>query len=320
LHRKKTAIMPTNYVFGPVMSRRLGISLGIDLVPHKTCNLNCVYCEVGRTSQPAEHRSELIPLDEIIAELDVVLAGLPPFDYITFSGAGEPTLHKGLGVLIKYIRQNYPGYKMALITNSILLADASVRAEMEEVDLIMPSLDAISEQVFIQINRPVAPMDYPAVLKGLELLRQEFSGQIWLEIFIIPGINDTASEASLFREALMRIKPDRIQINTLDRPGTEGWVMPADRHELELFRQRLLPLQSEIIARMDPEKHSRLKMEGKINRIVSTIHRRPCTLKDLSAMLALPSDEVRQLLDMLVKDGRIVSMEQHGLLFYKTPG
>lgn len=231
--------MKLQYIFGPVISRRLGLSLGIDLIPFKTCSLDCVYCECGKTNQLLIERREYVPTAEVTAELDKYLQSNPNIDYLTFSGSGEPTLHSGLGQIIDFIKENYPRYKISLLTNSTLFPQEGVIKEVKDLDLIVPSLDAVSEDIFNKINRPISGVRAAEIVKGLESLRASFVGQLWLEIFIIPGINDHREELQLFKKALQRIRPDKIQLNSLDRLGTENWVPPVAPKNLELIAQYL---------------------------------------------------------------------------------
>ncbi|MDD4253495.1 MAG: radical SAM protein, partial [Methanoculleus horonobensis] len=192
--------MAYRHLFGPVPSRRLGISLGIDLVPHKTCSFDCIYCECGRTTDLTCERREYVPTGRVIAELDDFLAKGPDLDYITFAGSGEPTLHTGIGEIIAFIKDRYPRYRVAVLTNSALFTDPDVRAALMRADLVVPSLDAVSEEVFIKINRPSPGTTAERVLKGLLDFAREFSGEIRLEIFIVPDINDTEEELRLLQE------------------------------------------------------------------------------------------------------------------------
>jgi len=224
--------MKLKYIFGPVLSRRLGKSLGIDLIPYKTCSLDCIYCECGKTDNLTTKREEYVPTEDVIAELDGYLKNQPDLDYITFAGSGEPTLHNNISKIIEFIKRKYPSYKIALITNGVLFQDNAVIEGIKKVDLIIPSLDAVSQSVFEKINRPASNIKSSDIIKGLKNLRKEYNGELWLEIFIVPGINDTADELQLFRDTIEVISPDKIQINSLDRPGTEDWVNKSKKSEL----------------------------------------------------------------------------------------
>lgn len=220
------------YLFGPVPSRRLGTSLGIDLLPYKTCTLDCIYCECGETTALTLCRKEYVPPDEVLAELDEVLRKKPALDYVTFAGSGEPLLHSGISLIINWLKKHYPHYAVAVLTNGTLLSHKEVRAELKEADLVIPSLDAVTEANFQMINRPYEGLSCEGLVSGLVQFRREYDGEICLEVFIIPGLNDDSSELKKMREIIHLVSPDRVQLNTLDRLGTEEWVRPASEAEL----------------------------------------------------------------------------------------
>ena len=224
--------MKSKYIFGPVLSRRLGKSLGINLVPYKTCPFDCIYCECGKTNNLTLERKEYVTTDKVIEALDGYLKHKPELDYITFAGSGEPTLHNNISQIIKFIKNNYHEYKVALITNGIFFKDKKIVEEVSKVDLIIPSLDAVTQKVFKKINRPLAGIKADDITKGLENLRKGYKGELWLEIFIIPGINDIEEELYLFLDIINKINPEKVQINSTDRPGTENWVKGLEREQV----------------------------------------------------------------------------------------
>jgi wyosine [tRNA(Phe)-imidazoG37] synthetase (radical SAM superfamily) len=309
--------MPYKYIFGPVLSRRLGLSLGVDVIPQKTCNLNCVYCESGKTTMPSSQRTAIIPVKEIIAELADFLKTNPKIDHITFSGAGEPTLYRDLPSVISFVKENYPQYKLAMITNSILMAQPEIRNELLDFDVVLPSLDAATSAVFNKINRPVAKVDYLEVINGLISFRKHFRGKIWLEVFIIEGINDTDEELLLLKKAITDISPDLVQLNTLDRPGTESWVKPAKWQKLEEIKMLFAPLTVEIVARNKTIKHYETEAINIDEQIISTIKRRPCTAPELSTIIGAGINEINLQLEKAIKSGIILADNQSGIVFYK---
>jgi wyosine [tRNA(Phe)-imidazoG37] synthetase (radical SAM superfamily) len=224
------------HVFGPVNSRRLGRSLGIDLLPHKTCSYDCVYCECGATTSLTITRKEYVPIEEVEAELDQVLSDKPALDYITFAGSGEPTLSLSLGPLIRHLKNRYPWYKVAVLTNGTLCGRSEVRTDLLPADLIIPTIPAADLKTFTRVFRPHESLSVSSITDGLISLRKEYSGQIWAEIFIIPGINTSCVELENIRRFLLAFRPDLIQLNSLDRPGTESWVHPAGWIELQAIR------------------------------------------------------------------------------------
>lgn len=238
------------YVFGPVSSRRLGCSLGIDLLPFKTCSLDCIYCECGWTTTRTLERREWVDTEAVLAELDAVLGAAPELDYVTFSGSGEPTLHSGIGRVIAHLKTHYPQYRVAVLTNATLLGDAGVQEELLAADLVVPSLDAATRKAFARVCRPVRGVQVEALIEGIAAFRRRYAGLMLLEMFIAPGINDSEAELAAFKAAAQYIAPDAIQLNFLDRPGPEeGLVALPAVEEVEAIRTFLQPLQVQIVRR-----------------------------------------------------------------------
>ncbi|HQF86903.1 MAG TPA: radical SAM protein [Acidobacteriota bacterium] len=309
--------MAYRYLFGPVPSRRLGISLGVDLVPPKTCTMNCVYCECGPTTAFTIDRAEYVPTDGVLAELDDFLGRYPRPDFITFSGSGEPTLHSGLGRIASHLKARGAA-PVALLTNSSLLDRPDVRSEAAAADLILPSLDAVSDSAFQAINRPVAGIRSEAIIDGLAALREIFTGEIWLEIFMLAPLNTAPDELDRFRDAIRRIRPDRVQLNTLDRPGTEPWVRPVPLAELEAMIPRLGHPRVEVIARYRRRRDLAVFRPDLEHAILETIARRPCTAEDLAAGLGIRPAELNKYLDILETERRIRAEIQDRGIFYRT--
>ncbi len=305
------------YLFGPVPSRRLGISLGVDLVPHKVCSLNCIYCEVGRTTNLTIERQEYVPIDDVIKELNEYLSESPELDFITFSGQGEPTLNSGLGKIIDLLKDNYPKYKVAIITNGTLFWDKKVRSEVSRVDVLLPSLDAASKMSFLKINRPNKNLNINQIIEGLIKLRKEFNGKIYLEIFFVPELNDTQNELTLLKKTIYKIKPDLVQLNTLDRPGTEIWVEPVSKKKLEEITDFFRPIPVEIISKPETRKHIQSFNQNIADQILETIKRRPCTDTELSKILNLHLNELNKYLSELIDNKVITSERKERGIFFK---
>jgi len=306
------------YIFGPINSRRLGISLGVDLVPYKTCSLDCIYCECGRTTQLTSKIDEYVSTNEVIKEIDEYLAEKPDLDVITFSGSGEPTLHRGIGEIIKYLKQNYPEYKVAVLTNGTLFWKKEVRNSVLEADLLIPSLDAISDSIFKKILRPAVGITSEKIISGLVELRKEFDGEIILEIFIVPGINDSDTELENMRQACLKIKPDKIQINSLDRPGTEDYVMPSEQKKLESIKKIFIPLNVEIIGKPAENKILDKHYEDVVDAITATLGRRPSTLDDLVLTLGLKKAEVLKVTGSMLERGLLIEEKQSRGIFFRV--
>lgn len=213
------------HVFGPVPSRRLGISLGVDLVKPKSCNMNCVFCECGATPKLAEKRESFKDIREVENEIRSVLKDVKP-DYITFSGNGEPTLSKDLGKIINWIKDN-TDVKVCLITNSLLLNDDEVIKEVQRADLIIPTLNSVDDEIFHKINRPSNNIHISMLMSGLKKLSAVYNGKVYLETFIIEGLNDGEDHIKRMAAFLKTIRFTKLQLNSLARRGAENWVKPA---------------------------------------------------------------------------------------------
>jgi wyosine [tRNA(Phe)-imidazoG37] synthetase (radical SAM superfamily) len=306
------------YLFGPVPSRRLGMSLGVDLVPKKVCSLDCVYCEVGKTSKLSLDRKEYILLDKIKEELSSYFQNNPDPDFITFSGSGEPTLNSKIGEVLQFIKHTKPNIPVALLTNGTLLYDAAVRDAIEDADVVLPSLDAATEETFKKINRPQADLSIEKYIGGLIEFSKDFKGEIWLEIFILPGYNDTPEELAALRKVLVQINPDRIQLNTLDRPGTVPHLRGATQAEMQKVAEMLEMPQTTIVAAAAERKGTQAYRNDIATTIMETIVRRPCTLDDLSKILGLHVNEINKYLDVLAAEEKVEAVELERGTFYQV--
>jgi len=273
--------MQYNTLFGPVPSRRLGISLGIDLVPMKTCTLNCIYCECGESTHLTLERREYVPFATVKQELSIYFENNPPPDYITFSGSGEPTLNSRIGDVLHFIKNHIHDIPVALLTNGTLFSQKQVREDIKAATVIIPSLDAATEKVFRKINRPSPHLKVDTIIQGLIQLRKEYRGKIWLEIFIVPGMNDTEQELTALKQAIDKIKPDQVQINTLDRPGPVPTLRAATRQELEHVIDFWEMENAAIVADAPEHRAPFPYRKDTASAILGTIARRPCTFKKI---------------------------------------
>ncbi len=206
-----------HYLFGPVPSRRLGRSLGVDIVPLKTCTQNCIYCQLGKDAPQTIERKEYVPVEAVLDELKRKVAEGLETDVVTISGSGEPTLNSGLGRLIDGIKQ-FVDVPVVVITNGTLLSRGDVRRDCAKADIVMPSLDAGDAETFEKMNRPHPGLDFDTFVEGLCQFRREYTGQFWLEVFFCEGVNTDPRSVALMKEHIGRIGPDRIQLNTSVRP------------------------------------------------------------------------------------------------------
>jgi len=306
------------YVFGPVNSRRLGISQGIDLLPPKICNFNCIYCEIGATTTLTCDRREYVPLAEVFAEIDELLTNrdlLDHLDVFTITASGEPTLHSGIGKVIGYIKEK-TGKPVVILTNGSLLFLPEVRRDLMEADIVIPSLDAAREASYRRINRPAACTPLAQVIAGLVAFRQEFSGKIWLEILLARGINDSPEDIAALAEAVQAIKPDKVQLNTVARPPLESFALPLSRPELEAAASRF-PGPVEILVDFTTRDREKFRTLSE-DEIIEMLKRRPCTAQDVGEALNLEPKTTAILLHQLAASGRIMQTSHHGKRYYQT--
>lgn len=301
-------------VFGPVPSRRLGLSLGVDLLWPKTCTLDCLYCELGLTTRLTRERGRFRDAGQVLAEVEARLAELAsPPDFITLAGSGEPTLHLNLGLVLSRLRELSPA-RLAVLTNSTLVGDAQVREDLCLADVIVPSLDAVSPAVFRRLNRPAPGLEIGAIIEGLVALRRQFSGQMWLEILLVAGINDTPREIAGLMAAAKEISPDKVQLNTVVRPPAVAGIRPVEHGRLAEIAQTF-PVPAEVVA---PPRGQALGDRGALaEQVVEMTRRRPCTRADIAAMGGLSPQDAQRLLEGLLAQGRLRAEPFGDEVFYR---
>ena len=311
------------YLFGPVLSRRLGLSLGVDLLPpKKVCSMDCLYCECGKTDRKflTLERKEWVPTEEVKRELKELLSKEDFYvDYVTFSGNGEPTLHIKFGEIARFIKTLRPDLRLALLTNASTLYMDEVLEELEPFDLVSPSLDAVSERVFKKVNHPARGLTVEKILKGLEKLKATFKGKIWLETLFVKGVNDSPEEVELIGREVHRLKPDRWQINTVVRPPAYNVKGLSEEELLEIARKVNYP-KTDIVCynylRLEDIKP--LHLEELENKLLQTVKRRPSPLKELEISLNVSGETLEELLDKLQREGKVVLKNYGGKMFVKT--
>ncbi len=301
------------FLFGPVPSRRLGRSLGVDLIPRKTCPFDCIYCEVGPTTARTAGRRNF-ETEAIIRELEGYLAGPhPALDFITLAGSGEPTLNLGLGRIIEAAK-SLTATPLAVLTNGALLHLPAVRRELAAADVVLPSLDAGSEETFQAINRPLQGFTLTRLRQGLRAFRREYRGQIWLEIMLVPGLNDGEAELAALRDCIREIAPDKVQLNTPVRPGVEDWVKPLSSEEMAAIAA-FLGGPVEVIAAFDRGPAAGLSPSD--GQFLEALARRPMTAVDLAKVLGLPVFLVREKLTRFGGEGLVSSDRYQNEEFYR---
>ncbi len=296
-----------SYIFGPVPSRRLGLSLGIDLVPVKTCSYDCLYCQVGRTTGKILDPEAFVPVRTITEELEEKLEKIAP-DTITLSGSGEPTLYSPMAQLISSIKQ-MTDIRIAILTNGSLFWNEEVRAGVLEAQIIAPTLSTVFEETYRAIHRPHADIESGMIIEGLKALRRDFRGFIFLEVVLLAGFNDSAREIEGLKRVIEEISPDKVQLNTVVRPPADSRAMSLDMVRLEEIKN-FLGDKVEIIADIPPEQRRQI-FESYEDTILETARRRPMRAVDLANVLNLPLEDVEGLLESLMGKGDL-SVTGHG--------
>jgi len=308
--------MKARHVFGPVLSRRLGVSLGIDLVPFKTCTYDCVYCECGHTTDKTIVRRHFFHAEEVIAELDGVLATRPRLDSVTFAGSGEPTLARSLGPVIAFVKREFPEYTLSVLTNGSLLTDQEVRAELLPADRVIPTLTTAVQDTFERIHHPHPSLKVDEIISGIAGFSSMYPGALWLEVFIVPRLNTTEKELAGLKSAIDLIDPDCIQINTVDRPPSEGWVEAASQEQLERISKAL----GRPCAVIGGWRHPPVKVvpaqTGSADLIRSVLLRRPSTVEDLVRITGLNGGEIVKILGRLDRSGEVTHRRMTRGVFY----
>lgn len=301
----------TSHVYGPVLSRRLGVSLGVDLVPYKTCTYDCIYCQLGPTTRLTQERSEYVSRDTVLHDLKEALDANPEPDYITLAGSGEPTLHSGIGEIIHGIR-SLTRTPVAILTNGSLLTDRKVRTECGLADVVLPSLDAGDDHTFSEVNRPLPGFTFPSMVAGLEEFRRGFDGQIWLEVMLLKSITDNDDAVSRIAGLAGKIHPDRIHLNTAVRPAPDASVKAVPVQALERFADFFSPKAQISFYPIAGSDEPELPLEI----ISETVSRRPCTLEEIARMMNLAVVEVLKITDEMVRTGRLRIVRHGGKNFY----
>ncbi|MBN1974033.1 MAG: radical SAM protein [Sedimentisphaerales bacterium] len=310
------------YLYGPVPSRRLGRSLGVDIVPVKVCTLDCIYCQIGRTTKKTIERAAYVPVEPIISEISDAISKNLEADYITLAGSGEPTLNSQLGIIIEKIKK-ITKIPVAIVTNGTLFYMPDVRAECAMADVVLPSLDAGDDETFQRINRPYPDINIEKLISGLCDFRKEYKGQIWLEVFLIESINSRPEQIAKINTAIKRIRPDKVQLNTAVRPTAEEYVRKLDAAKLNDIAAQI-GTNCEVIADFSQRQTSEnkykqaLKQDKKIaETLFSMLKRRPCSLDDICSSMNLHGNEAIKYISSLIEQGRIQSENVDGTIYFK---
>ena len=307
------------YVYGPVPSRRLGRSLGVDLVPFKTCSYDCIYCQLGRTTKKTVERKEYVPIDNVLAELERKLRAADHPDYIGLAGSGEPTLNSRIGDLIGRIR-SMTEIPIAVLTNGSLLWMDDVREALMAADLVLPSLDAGDDRLFRYVNRPHKEISFKRMVDGLASFAKSFPKAVWLEVLLLEGVTGIPAEAEKIASMIGRIRPARVQLNTVTRPPAEEFAVPLSADRMFALKD-CFPGEVEIIGEDLPDGTRVPSLsESREADILALLSRRPCTSADIAAGLGIHVTEVLKLLERLVGAGKADSRLVSGRRFYAAAG
>ncbi len=301
------------YLFGPVPSRRFGRSLGVDLAPFKTCSLDCPFCEVGLTTDRTLVRREYVPTADVLKELVAWLALNQPADFITLAGAGEPTLHSRFGEILDFIAAQ-KRTRSALLTNSTLLFLPEVRAAAARADVVKATLSAWDQASFEAVARPHPDLRFDRILEGLRSFRGDYAGAIWLEVFIVPGVNAAAEQVRKIAALAATVRPDRIQLNTAVRPTADSRVRALSAESLQDLTHLFSP-PAEVIAHFSGQ--VRRDASASLESIIAMLRRRPCTAEDVAHSFSLPVEESERILSGLLRAGRVTAESRAGRNYYR---
>ena len=300
-------------IFGPVPSRRLGRSLGIDVILPKTCSYDCVYCESGPTTHLTVKRQAFVDPDQVVQDLLAYFRDFPDSaDVLTFSSAGEPTLYEPLGELILEIKKHFQTLPLVVLTNGSLLWDAKVREALLAADRVVPSLDAVTEEVFRSLNRPHPSLDLGVILEGLKAFRKDYRGQFHLEVMLVSGFNDHSEELRKLNVISECLHPDQVELNTVVRPPADPCCRGLSSAEMEAAREFFPAGRTQIIGCFKGFRG----LERDINieqRVLDVVNRRPCTVEEMAASLSVPPEDLHRTLDDLLARERIARYVFEGL-------
>jgi len=299
------------YLFGPVPSRRFGRSLGIDLVPYKTCSFDCVFCQLGRTKHKTLTRNIYHPINDVIEEVGHWLRTDGDADYLTLSGSGEPTLHAAFGLVLAALRD--APIPSALLTNGSLLKHAQVREAAALADVVKISLSAWDQRSFDRVNRPHPKIAFQAFVDGLKRFREVYTGRLWLEVFLLSGINAMQRDVEKIARLARDLAPERIHLNTVARPPAEDFAAAVPTPILEALAERFDP-PAQIAAETGTQRTIKATVDDAD--ILSMLKRWPCTIKQIESAFGLHINEVAKILGRLMRHQRIRADLRNHQVYY----
>ena len=300
------------YLFGPVPSRRFGRSLGVDLSCFKTCSLDCVFCQLGRTTEKTVERKEYVPIEEVLSELDNWLKTDGKADYITLSGSGEPTLHSRFGEVLSFVGKN-SAIPSVLLTNGTMLHLPEVRDAASLADIVKISLSAWDQASYEWVNRPHTQLRFDQLIEGQKAFRAQVKGELWMEVFLVGGINSFSGDVSKIACLAKEIGPGRIQLNTAIRPPAEDFVTPLSKERMEALSLMFQPA-AEVIAEFTAKHKDHI--EASQETIFSMLQRRPCTAEQIADIFGMHLNEVAKYLGILVRSDKIRTNRKDASVYY----
>ncbi|MBW1893968.1 MAG: radical SAM protein [Deltaproteobacteria bacterium] len=299
------------YLFGPVPSRRFGRSLGVDLTPFKTCDFDCIFCQLGKTSQKTVERKDYVPIKEVIAEIENWLETDGNADYITLSGSGEPTLHTGFGKVLEFLKES--SIPSVLLTNGSMLSLPEVRHAASYADIVKVSLSAWNQDSFEWVNRPHHQLHFDRIVKGQKKFREQFNGELWMEVFLLAGMNSMPDDVKKIAALIKEINPDRIQLNTAVRPPAETFAAVLPKNRLEKLTGLFDP-PAEIIAEFSTDQTENIQVNE--DAILSMLQRRPCTIDQIAEVFGMHINEVSKYIGKLLRSNHICKKKKKSAIYY----
>jgi wyosine [tRNA(Phe)-imidazoG37] synthetase (radical SAM superfamily) len=301
------------FTFGPVPSRRLGFSLGVDIIPRKICTFDCIYCQIGKTTNQEIKRKSFFDRHEIVEEIITKAKQLNHVDHITFSGSGEPTLNSDIGFIIREIKKTLD-IPVAVITNGSLFNEKEIRDDLCMADVVLPSLDAASEDIFRYINRPHSLIELDTIIEGMKIFRDIYKGNIWLEIMLIKNVNDSIEELERLKKTVEYLGVEKVQLNTVIRPPADKTTDSISKGELNKISE-YFGCGCEVICNFEKE----VKKNNENNwleMVLDILKRRSLTLRDIVKITGVPEHKVKNSLIIMEAEGKIKEFHFEDNIFY----
>ncbi len=301
------------HLFGPVPSRRLGRSLGVDLTPFKTCTLDCIFCQLGRTTNKTIERAEYVPTSAVEDELEAWLFEGGKADYITLAGSGEPTLNSRVGDILQFIRDR-TSIPSALLSNGTLFSLPEVREAANRADLVKLSLSAWNQCSFENLNRPHTDLCFARMMEGYRTFRNGFKGKFWIEVFLVPGVNALRGDVEKIAELVEALNPDEVHLNTAVRPPAEEFALAMPQKEMESLAGLFRPM-AKVIAEFSS--HASVEVMVNEDTILALLKRRPCTAQQIANVYGMHLNEVSKYLGKFLRTGKIQVEVRNSSRYYK---